>query len=246
MQLQTRDVAIDAPIVGAKVHGERFYPTMAALALLTVFVGMAPTFFLQAHSDRPGIRPFVLLHVVVFSVWMVLFFVQASLIAAHRTDLHRRLGMVGIALIGAMLALGIVTGIEGARNGWNPGGPFRDSLAFFVVAFRDMVNFGGFAAAGIYYRRRPDVHRRLMLLATTGGLLWPAITRIQPIQGRLPLMYAVLIAFLAASPVRDLIMHRRANRVDVVGALIILATFPLGVVIGNSDRWHDFAAWLIR
>ena len=246
MQIQTPGIVVHAPIVSARVDGHRFYATMAALALVTVFVGFAPRFFLQSASNIPAPRPFVLLHVVVFSTWMVLFFVQTSLITAHRTDLHRRLGMVGVAFIGAMVALGIVTGIEGARNGWNPGGPFRDSLAFLVVTFRDIANFAGFAAAGVYFRRRPDIHRRLMLLATTGGLLWPAITRIQPLQGRLPLMYAVLVAFLVVSPVRDLIAHRRAHRVDVVGALLVLATFPLSVVVGNTNAWHDVAVWLIR
>jgi hypothetical protein len=176
MEVQTPDVAVGAPIESGKVEGHRFYVTMAALALLTVFLGFAPRFLLPADAGRP-LRPFVLLHVVVFSGWMVLFFVQTSLVSAQRTDLHRRLGLVGVALIGTMIALGIVTGVEGARNGWNPGGPFRDSLAFLVVPFRDI---------------------------------------------------------------------GRAHRIDVIGALIVLATFPLGIVISRSDAWHNFAAWLIR
>ena len=246
MQTQTPDLVVRAPAVSAASSRRRFYPTMATLAIITVFVGFAPRFYSRALSDTSGPRPFVLVHAGVFTAWMFLFLVQTSLVAAHRTDLHRRLGRVGMALAASMVALGIMTGIEGARDGWNPGGPFRDALAFLVVSFRDIVNFSGFAAAGLYYRRRPEIHRRLMLLATTGGLLWPAITRIQPIQGRVPLMYTVLVAFLLASPVRDLIARRKPHQVDVIGALIVMSTFPLGIAIGNSDAWHGFAAWLIR
>lgn len=246
MQMQAPDVVVRAPAVSGTSGRRRFYPTIAALAIVTVFVGFAPRFYETALRDTPGPRPFVLVHAAVFTAWMFLFLVQTSLVAAHRADLHRRLGRVGIALAASMLVLGVMTGIEGARDGWNPGGPFRDALAFLVVSFRDILNFSGFAAAGLYYRRRPEIHRRLMLLATTGGLLWPAITRIQPIQGRLPLMFAVLVAFLVASPVRDLIAHRSPHRVDLIGALIVMASFPLGIAIGNSDAWHDFAAWLIH
>ena len=246
METNTPDLVVRAPAVSATSGRRRFYPTIAGLAIVTVLVGFAPRFYERAISGAPGPRPFVLVHAAVFSAWMFLFLVQASLVAVHRTDLHRRLGRVGMALVGSMVVLGVLTGIEGARDGWNPGGPFRDALAFLVVPFRDILNFSGFATAGLYYRRRPDIHRRLMLLATTGGLLWPAITRIQPIQGRLPLMYVVLVAFLVASPVRDIIAHRRPHRVDVIGALIVMATFPLGIAIGNSDAWRGFAAWLIR
>jgi len=246
MQMQTHDLAARAPAIGATSGRRRFYPTIAALAIVTVFMGFAPRFYDRALNDTPGPRPFVLVHAAVFSAWMFLFLVQTSLVAAHRTELHRRLGRVGMALAASMVVLGVMTGIEGARDGWNPGGPFRDALAFLVVPFRDILSFSGFAAAGLYYRRRPEIHRRLMLLATTGGLLWPAITRIQPIQGRLPFMFAVLVAFLAASPVRDIIAHRRPHRVDLIGAVIVMATFPLGIAVGNSDAWHDFAAWIIR
>ena len=246
MEIETPDVAVRVPVVRERAEGHQLYPTMTALALLTVFVGFTPRLFLQADANASGLRPFVGLHAILFSAWMVLFFIQTSLITAHRADLHRRLGIVGIALAGAMVGLGLATSVEAARNGWNPGGPYRDALAFLIVGFRGLLIFAGFTAAAVYFRRRPDVHRRLMLLGTTGGLLWAAITRIQPIQGRLPLMYAVLIAFLIASPVRDLILHRRAHRVDVLGSVFILATYPLGVVIGNSETWREFAAWLIR
>ena len=61
-----------------------------------------------------------------------------------------------------------------------------------------------------------------MLLATLGGLMWPAITRMPILSGRFVPMFALLVG------------------------LGILATFPLRVVIGTSAPWRTFAAWVVQ
>ena len=139
-----------------------------------------------------------------------------------------------------------MTAIKGARDGWNPGGPYPDSLAFLIVGLVDVLIFAGFVTAGLYFRRRAELHKRLMLLATVGGLMWPAITRMPYVAGRPILMFGLLGALVLASAVRDVWLRSPVRLVSLWGGLLILAAFPIRVAIGPTASWHSFAAWLIR
>ena len=55
---------------------------------------------------------------------------------------------------------------------------FPDSLAFMVVGLSDILVFSIFVGTGLYYRRRPEVHKPLMLLATVGDSCGWADTRL--------------------------------------------------------------------
>jgi hypothetical protein len=181
----------------------------------------------------------------VLSLWLVLLLAQTTLIAAGRTDVHRRLGIVGAGLLPMIAVLGVMTAIRGGRDGWNPGGPFADSLEFMAVSFGDITLFTGFVAAGLYYRRRSEVHKRLMILGTLAGLMWPAITRIPYVAPHPLPMFGLLLALIAAAPLRDYVTRRRIHPVTLWGSLVILASFPLRQAIAPTHAWHRFAAWLI-
>ena len=109
-----------------------------------------------------------------------------------------------------------------------------------VVGLADILVFSGFVAAGLYYRRRPEVHKRLMLLGTVGGLMWPAITRMPYVAGRPIVMFALLSALVLASAVRDLLVRARVHPVSVWGGLLILAALS----DSRCDRAYQHLAWL--
>lgn len=115
-----------------------------------------------------------------------------------------------------------------------------------VAGFRDVANFTVLTGTGLLYRRQPDVHRRLMLLGTIGGLLWPAITRIPFLAGHLVPMMTVLAALALAPAVRDLLTRARTRWLSLGIGLGILATFPGAAVVGNSAWWRVFAVWVTR
>jgi hypothetical protein len=239
----------------ALARDRRFFALMAAAALLVVFAGFAPTYYLRSALHltvgpngkplAPHIPPVVQIHAIVFSLWIVTFGVQAGLVATRRVAMHRRLGMIAAWLIPIMIVLGLVTAIRGARDGWNPGGPFPDALGFLIVGFADLTVFGTLAAAGIWFRRRPDLHRRLMLFATLGGLMWPSITRIWFIAPHLPAMLGVFATLVLAPTVRDFWLRSRTRWISLAVSVALLARFPLSAAIGNSDVWRRFAAWLV-
>ena len=218
-------------------HG--LYVGMAVAFLITLFVGFARTFYLRPAS-QPALAPLVVVHGIVFSAWFVLFFVQTTLVAAGRTNLHRRLGLAGAALAVLIVGLGLPVAIPAARAGRLPGDP----LAFLLVMLGDLAGFAVFVGAAIYHRRRAETHKRLMVLAAI-SLLPPAISRWPIAVGRPAVIAAVLIALLAASPVYDLVVLRRVNRVSLWGGLALFLSVPVRFALSQTETWHRIARWLI-
>ena len=71
----------------------RFYTWFVVCAFLIVFAGFARTFYLRPVFQTRGLPLLLHLHGFLFTAWFVLFFVQARLVARHRVDLHRKLGI---------------------------------------------------------------------------------------------------------------------------------------------------------
>src|SRR3954452_14086761 len=99
---------------------ERLFYTGFALAItMAVVLGFARTFFFRAwYPDWARLHgapePFFLVHGVAFAAWLLLLLTQASLVAAGRADIHRRLGLLGVGLAVIMLVLGIIGALMAA------------------------------------------------------------------------------------------------------------------------------------
>src|SRR5260221_10613059 len=85
--------SLDATVI-APVRGERNMYTWAALvAILAMFAGFAPTYYLKGAFGTPDLSTLRHVHGVVMSAWFALFLVQARLVATGRTQIHRKLGV---------------------------------------------------------------------------------------------------------------------------------------------------------
>ena len=150
---------------GTAGRDRAFFLSMAFAAGMIVFLGFAPSYYLRSitHATHyptgipisTTLRPLIHMHALVFSAWMLLFIAQNTLVATGRTNVHRRLGIMGAVLLPVMMVLGILTAVRGAKDGWNPGGPYPDSHAFMVVGFGDIFVFFCFAAAGMILSTAP-------------------------------------------------------------------------------------------
>ena len=76
----------------------RFFVAMAILLLVAVAIGFAPTFYLKAFFETPDLPWYLHVHGATLTAWFALFFTQTALIAANRTALHRRLGVLMVSL----------------------------------------------------------------------------------------------------------------------------------------------------
>lgn len=238
------------------VDERRFFAALAFASLAVVFAGFATSYYLwpltratryPAGQPISPSLPFVVhLHAALFSGWVGLLVVQAGLVRQDKVVTHRRLGRLGIGLVPIMLVTALLTSVRGARDGWNPGGPFPDAISFMFVGIADIAVFTSLTAAGLALRSRPDLHKRLMLVGTIGGLMWPAITRMPVVAGRFPLMFGLLTLLVLAPAVRDLLVRARTRWLSLGVGLGVLATFPLRIAIANSAAWRAFATWVVE
>jgi hypothetical protein len=220
---------------------ERAFYTGASLAIVVaVFVGFAPTYFLKGYFHAPPLPLLYHVHGLVFSGWILLFVAQTALIAGHRVDLHRRLGAGGAGLAGAVIVVGLAIAIVSARR--NFAGGNVGALQFLAIPFGDMFVFGMLAAAGLYYRRRRDVHKRLMFLATISILgaafaRWPfAIMANGPTA-----FFATTDVFIVAGVVHDFVSQGRVHPANIWGGMLVVASQPLRLAIAGTDTWLAFA-----
>jgi hypothetical protein len=234
---------------GAASAGRRrerlFYTGAAALFAVTVFAGFARTYYLRPYFGTPLLSPLLHLHGLVFTSWLLLLLAQTVLVAAKRTRLHMRLGWAGGALAVLMLVVGTYTALVRAKMGAAPPGA-PSPLAFLTIPLGDMLVFALLAGAGFYYRRRADAHKRLMLLATV-AILPAAVARLPFgfMQQLGPLAFLWLPdLFILVLLARDLLTRGRPHRATVLGGLLVVVSHPLRFVVGGTQAWLSFAAWL--
>ncbi|MCC6995970.1 MAG: hypothetical protein IT370_15280 [Deltaproteobacteria bacterium] len=226
----------------ARVQGARVFHTgMAVAFLLTAFAGFAPTYFLRGLSQRPALGPLLHLHGLVFTGWLVLLIVQSALVAGRRVAVHRMLGIAGALLALAMLPLGAIAALEGARRGISR--PGAQPLVFLLFPLGQLVMFAGFLAAALWLRRKPESHRRLILVATA-TLMTPALSRL-PFVPHPMVSLGLSALFVVAGMVHDWKTRGRVHRVYLLGAAVIVLSGPLRVALGHTAAWQSLARWLI-
>ena len=230
--------------VGRKGGERRLYTGAALLALLIVFAGFARTYYLKGAFGTPDLSVLVHMHGFVMTSWVVLFLVQARLVASGRTDLHRRLGVIGAALAALLVIVGVLTAITAARNGVSPGPP---PLVFLAIPIGDMVVFTILITAAILYRRRADFHKRLMLLATL-SILTAAIARI-PVDalqsGGLPAFFGATDLVILACIAFDTVKNRRLHPAFAAGLALVIASQVARFLVAGTPQWQRFAGWLV-
>jgi uncharacterized membrane protein YozB (DUF420 family) len=242
---------VGGPVAAGATAQERqrdrwFFTGMAVAALLTVFTGFARSYYLGAFFGASPLSTLVHVHGIVFTSWILLFLTQTSLIAARRTDIHRRLGVAGAVLAVLLLVVGYLTAVEAARRGVTPpGGP--PPLVFLSVPIGTLVVFAILVGAGLYHRPRSETHKRLMLLATI-ALLTPAIARLGRLigPGGPPVAITGTCLFVVACLLYDRAAHGRVHPAFLWGGLFLMLSLPVRFAIGGTDVWLSFAGWLVR
>jgi len=154
---------------------------MAVVLFLPVLVGFGPTFFFRpwsgAKDSLGGSFPVhLIIHGSVLSAWFLLLIVQTTLVAAHRVDLHRRLGVIGVGLAVAVVVASGVTIVRMVPRATAIGAPADIVAAVAVSDTAALISFASFVAAAV---RRVTAHKRLMFLASN-SIIGPAFSVERP------------------------------------------------------------------
>jgi hypothetical protein len=233
------------PIIDRSDKERRLYIWVAVFIPIIVLTGFARTYYLKGLFGTPALPgPLVHLHGIVMTSWVALFVTQVGLVAARRIKLHQRLGLLGAILATLLVFVNVVTAISAAARDSSLG---PQPLVFLVIPLCDMLIFTILIGTALYFRRRTDIHKRLMLLAAV-NLLTPAIARIPLpfIETGGPLVFFLLTDLcVLACVVFDTGKNRRLHPAFVWGTLLIVSSQPLRMMFGSTDAWMRFATWLV-
>lgn len=253
MTEQPRRSVADTPRRFALRHpwDRNFFLLLLVSIWAGILAGFVPDIFDHFTGRHVQYALIVPIHAAAFVGWLVLLTTQLALIRAGRADIHRRLGLVGLALILAMAVLGPLTSVVMGHLEF--GTPNNDP-PFIIVPFLDMVSFTAIALAGLAMRRDPAAHRRLMLLATVfitdagfGRWLGQAIAKVTG-TGVLPFFtqnYFGEVLLLAAMVIHDLVTRRTLHPAFVVAALAGLTNEVIASIVYNLPAWRPIATRLI-
>lgn len=227
---------------GGMTAERHFFTIMAAIVLVSTFIGFMPSYYLRGiatpYFPFPPMTPLVHVHGLVFSAWVMLFMVQTSLVAAGRVDIHRRLGMLGMGLVALMIPLGIWVGLAGVGRPTAP--PGIDPLSWAAMPLMDVPVFGGLIITALVKRGNPQVHKRLMLIAM--------VNMLQPSMGRMPFPIPTIgvflpILFLLPLFVWDWKTRGRIHPATLWGSLIVVTVMIARPMIWTTQPWMDFVRW---
>jgi hypothetical protein len=223
-----------------------FYFFMSLLIPAVVVYGFS--FTLGKNLIHPAIpRPLILyVHAAVFSGWLVFFMLQSALVRTHNVHWHRRIGWFGVALGVAISVLGVSTAITMGRFNIVRLHSTRAEFALMIPLF-DMVAFTSTFALAIYCRKKPELHRRLILIATC-ALTAAAFGRFP--EGLLPheFFYGGVDLLIVLGVVRDVIVNRTVHRVYfyALPAFIVGQTIVAYTVFHHLPYWTRIAHAIIR
>jgi hypothetical protein len=215
-----------------------FYFTMALAFAGIVVWGFSHT--VNMNLFHPAVpRPLILwFHGAAFSGWVVFYIFQSALVRTRNVKWHRFFGWFGLALGTSMVVLGVATSIMMGRFDLHT---LHETGVeeFLIVPLYDMVAFGTLLALAIAWRKKPELHRRLIFMATC-GLLDAAFGRFDYIFNH-ALFFYCLDGMILFGVARDLLVNRRVHKVYVTALPILLV-----VQIFVAHTWQSGSAWWVK
>lgn len=233
-----RVLSVSQPSISLRWLEKYFYFGMSLLIAAVVVYGFGHTFESRLIHGTPR-RPILLwVHAVLFSGWVVFYVTQSMLVRVRKVKLHRIFGWAGVALGTSMVVVGPWVAVVMARfDTIQLHRANRD--AFLIVQLSDMVVFAICFGLAILWRTNPELHRRLMLIATcalTGAAF-----------GRMPMMHAPLAFYggidglILLGVLRDLAVRRRIHAVYLIAIPLLVA----GQTAVSEIFMHRSGFWIL-
>jgi len=149
---------------------------------------------------------------------------------------------------GSMVVLGVATAIIMERFDavqlHQPG-----AVPFLMVQLFDMLCFATMLGLAVYWRRRPEFHRRLMFLATC-ALTSAAFARVLVFGHFLPpkFFYVGVDLLIVLGIARDLFVNRRVHAIYcyALPVLVLGQTIVIYTVVHRLPYWMKVAQFILR
>ncbi len=241
-----------AKIAERRINSDRLFYVVAAGMMLIFTAGGFRNFYLHGRAPWGNmtnqIVPLIVAHGLAMTGWVLTFLLQSILIVTGHRKLHLVIGPLGGVLAVAIVILGTTVAPLSVR--FSPqiyaelGGP----RPFLAMMFVQMLSFGTLVGLGLVYRRRPEIHRPMMLLATiviqSGALgRFPYVENLSAFP---PLyVWGPVLLFGGLLFVLQWGMSRTLNRWYLMGyAGMVIAAF-MSVAVGHTKLWNRMVSTFV-
>ncbi len=246
--------AIRVQAAPRRTAAERMFFTGFACAMVAVATaGFLPS-LVSTAARRAPVSILAAAHGSAFFAWLLIFLLQARLVAGGQIGTHKRVGIAAAGVAAFLIPLAYATCIAMVRRGYDLSGDLRvehDPVYESVFPLGDLVIFAVLITAALLNRHRPEMHKRLILFANIVLMPAPLAHFIGHVSwlARLPapIILVPISMFLAAAIAREFLMNRAVHPLTwaIAGGMLLSGPLRAGL-IGRSAAWHAFVTWLAR
>ena len=226
----------------------RFYVYLSGAVVLVAFGGFTPSFWGRMASGTAVGAPILYVHGLLFSTWVVFLFVQSALVASGRTLRHKDWGLAGVALAG-MMAFSVPIAVLNSIHLADLQGFGDSARRFAIVPLVGLLVWGSLLILAFANVRRPEVHKRLIMVASI-AMLQAAVARVFILMAGVhtgvgpapPVVFTIPAGIVAdllivVAMVYDWRTRGRPHRVYVVGGAAVFAVQLLVVPLSTTPQW---------
>ncbi len=227
---------------------DRYFFFASATLLLIVIAGFSPTLYLKFFFDTFEVPIYLQVHGAVITFWFLWLLSQTSLIAVNRVDVHRRLGKIAAVFGFTVVPAGLMANFRMVPRLREAGLDTEANLEAATMLvwgnLFDLLAFTCFLLAALYFRRRSEIHKRLMLFASLAIMLpplarisrWPVFSSI----GEIPFALSSILLLLGTLFVHDFMTRRRLHVATIVGASCYILNLFLSVATSETEFARNF------
>ena len=228
----------------------RAFFAVAAITMLTIMVAGFHPYYLRGEgmagrTVSPRLERLVFVHGAAMTAWLMLFLVQSLLVPARRLRIHMKLGWGGVAVALVAACSGFMLAVESVRA--VPAIPFWGMAyrQFMFVMLIEVALFTLFVLAGVFFRKRPKIHKAAMLLASLSILAGATVRMpvLLPVFGEAgwaaifgPVFVLGGVFVLARS-----LLARAIDRWLAGGYAVMVAVYIAACQFATSDAWSVLA-----
>lgn len=226
-----------------------FYSLTAIIMLIIMLAGFHPYYLrgegMGGRKISTQLVTLVLVHGGAMTAWLILFLVQSLLIPARKLRLHMKLGWGAAAVALVISGSGFMVAVQSVRpvpaiSFW--GMAYRQ---FMMVMLAEVSLFTLFVLAGVLSRKKPKIHRSMMLLASLSILAGATV--------RMPVLFPIfgeggwvgifgpIFALGALFLLVRSLMGRAFDRWLAAGYAVMVVFYVAACTFAVSDSWGYLA-----
>lgn len=239
---------------------------MAAWFIVVVLIGFIPDAVMKVEMVRAGQRPpfppIMHVHAVLMGSFLLLLLAQTGMMATGRSALHKRVGILGMALAVALVVAGFVLAPTMYYQTWNAlqaapaaaRGQLQELLSrqenILLLQMHAGILFGVLMTMALWARvANSGFHKRMVILATAMPLA-ASIDRMGWLPNTFPAspMSTDGYILLAVAPllIWDVIRNRRVHEAYFVWLAVWLPTSLVMYRLWDMPGWHSLARHIMR